>query len=142
MYSTDEEISRCYELYENVQKRAMDFNTFKLPFAFFREMARVSHAKLVRVYRKANDSENEEKLVATTLNFEEKHKVYTVIIGFDKGAIRLCATLMHARDQARTERDLGFTSGLSKRKLGAIADDNLAYIDLKDHLPPAQLSVI
>jgi len=131
---TDEELNECYELYLNVQKRALALNTYTLPKSLFKE--RYSSRDIIRLRLKENH-----KIVAFMYSTVHEDNYYASIVGLNYDYLLshriykqiLWRTVERAHELNCNKLDLGFTAALEKKKVGAKQYPAYAFVQVKDH---------
>jgi hypothetical protein len=130
--SDEAELSRCYELYRQVQRRGRRLNAFPLPAKLFELLTRHPDFDVLRLYRR--DFEGN-PLVAFMLSHPRRQRYCALVVGVDdalreRGAYKqvLFQTVERANELGAKKLNLAFTAELEKRKLGAQGRDTRAYL--------------
>jgi 7-keto-8-aminopelargonate synthetase-like enzyme len=139
--ATDADIDTWYALYENVKQRNLAVNDFKLPKKLFQKISASTLWDVIEIKLKETN-----KTVA--IGFAYKNRNYSpVVLGLDYDYLAeykiykqlLFQAVMRAVELKSDKIFLGLTASLEKRKLGAKAIKNVAYMQVKDNY---NLSVI
>lgn len=139
--ATDADIDNWYELYSNVKQRNLTINDFKLPKKLFQKISSSELWDITEIKLKESNK-------AVAVGFAYKNRNYSpVILGLDYDDLSryktykqlLFQVVIRAIELKSGKIYLGLTASLEKRKLGAKASKNVAYIQVKDNY---NLSVI
>lgn len=139
--ATEADIDVWYELYSNVKQRNLAVNDFKLPKKLFQKISASALWDVIEIKLKESG-----KTVA--IGFAYKNGNYSpVVLGLDYEYLTeykiykqlLFQAVMRAVELKSNKIFLGLTASLEKRKLGAKAIKNVAYMQVKDNY---NLSVI
>ena len=139
--ATDEEIDHWFDLYNNVRNRKLELNTFMLPKKFFRNIAKSPYWDILVLNLKPEENSQKQKL-PIAVGFVYKNQNYCpTIVGLDYNYLHshkiykqiLYQFIPRALDLNSKKIYLGLTASLEKRKVGAIAVPQVAYIQMKDH---------
>ncbi len=143
-HPTSMQVDNWYSLYENVKEKNLTINDFKLPKKLFHA---ISHSKEWDIIElKIKDGDQQDTIVA--VGFAYRNTNYSpVILGLDYNYLSQYKTykqmlfqiILKAIGNKNNKVYLGLTASLEKRKLGAEAIRNVAYIQIKDNY---NLSVI
>ncbi len=139
--ATDEEMAHWYQLYLNVKNRNLGLNTFALPESFFEEMGKSSAWEVIELrVKKAFDYESIEEPVAVAFCYKSGTTYNWMLVGLDYTYNKtynvyrqtLYQVMRRAMQIQCNKVHLGFSAGIEKRKMGAIAHDTYAYMQTKD----------
>ena len=132
------EMDYWYRLYLNVKKRSLELNTFALPRSFFEGVAvtknwEVIHLTIDGVYL-------EGQACCVVFCYKSAEAYVPVIIGmdytfnaqFEVYRQALYQVVLRARALGKKKVFLGFSAGIEKKKLGAMAVPTFAYMHIRD----------
>lgn len=132
---SDVEIANWYQLYDNIKRRNLTINDFKLPLGIFQAINRSEDWEAIELRMKDTG-----KLAA--VGFAYKNSNYSaVILGLDYDYLTeykvykqlLFQVVLRAIELGSNKLYLGLTASLEKRKMGAKAIGKVAYIQVKDN---------
>jgi 7-keto-8-aminopelargonate synthetase-like enzyme/predicted N-acyltransferase len=138
---SEKDIDKWYELYRNVKGKSFELNTFDLPRKLFAEMAKNKNCEIIQLRIKQNDGSTGE-IVAVTFNIITAACNYCgVIIGLDYNYLKdynvykqaLYQSIIKAGMSKTKKIFLGFTASDVKRKFGAKAKSQVAFVQLQDN---------
>ncbi len=138
---SEKDIDIWYELYKNVKGRSFELNTFDLPKKLFVEMAKSPHVEIMQLKLKS-DNEISRKVVGVTFNLITKSNNYCgILIGLDYDYLKthgiykqtLFQSIIRAGQLNSKQIYLGFTASDVKRKFGATAVQQVAYLQTQDN---------
>ncbi|MBI2967802.1 MAG: aminotransferase class I/II-fold pyridoxal phosphate-dependent enzyme [Bacteroidetes bacterium] len=137
------DLETWYRLYKNVKEKSFELNTFDLPVKFFAIMSASEKCEIMQVTLKPEYSPAGKSIpVAVTFSIITAANNYCgVIIGLDYNYVRthnlykytLYKTVLRATELKANKILLGFTASDVKRKFGARAVPQCAYIQVLDH---------
>ena len=127
-----------YRLYLNVKERSLELNTFALPRRLFREIAMAKNWEVIRLTIEGVYLEGQACCVVFC--YKSGNAYVPMIIGMDYtfnhqfGIYRqaLYQVVMRANALGKEKVYLGFSAGIEKKKLGAIAVPTSAYMHVRD----------
>jgi hypothetical protein len=139
--SWQEEIEHWYDLYQNVKEKSLELNTFSLPFKLFRQLALDENWEALQLTLRDQDSNTENKPCCVVFSYKSGNTYVPMVIGIDYthnhefGIYRqaLYQIVLRARKTGKQKILLGFSAGIEKQKLGAIAVKTYAYIKCLFH---------
>jgi 7-keto-8-aminopelargonate synthetase-like enzyme len=138
---TDDDIDRWYDLYNNVKQRNLTINDFRLPKKLFQKISVSGLWEVIEIKLKETGK-------TLAIGFAYKNRNYSpVILGLDYEYLAeykiykqlLFQAVVRAIELKSHKIYMGLTASLEKRKLGAKAISNVAYVQVKDNY---NLSVI
>ena len=141
------ELDRLYALYENVQSRSFEINTFKLPKKFFENMVRSPHWEVTTLTLKPQ-YDFLQKHVPVAVGFSYRSDNYSpAVVGYDYDyrdtakVYKQIILQIVKRAVALKSRKIycGITASLEKRKFGAVVRPHVAYVQMKDNFDMSQL---
>lgn len=135
----EEEIQHWYRLYLNVKERSLELNSFTLPLQLFRQLARSEEWEKIQLTL-TGPGECGQAPCCVVFCCRSGHTYIPMLIGLDYrwnrefGIYRqtLYQILLRAKKVGMQTIRLGFTAGIEKQKLGAIARPAYAYIHSND----------
>lgn len=139
---TDEEIDLWYSLYENVRSKNLEINIFKLPKKLFYNMAKSNCWDVLVLNLKGNpEFEGGSQTVAVGFACKSGNNYCPLVLGIDYHFLYdfkvykqiLYKTVLRGLELNSSRIYLGLTASLEKRKTGAIAVKQVAYVQMKDH---------
>ena len=144
--TTQEEIRKCYELYNQVWEGAYEMNVHQLPFSYFESICHHPDYDVIRLYLK--DAEEPGEPVAVMFSHRRDENYQALIVGLDYRYVRtfntykqiLFRTVWRAWEIGCTNLDLAFTAELEKKKVGARPQAVCMYVQSMDHFNQAVLS--
>lgn len=137
---TEDDISKWYELYRNVKGRSFQLNTFDLPKSFFRSMSKNKSCEILQLRLKQPGKE-QGPLVGVTFNMITSTLNYCgIVIGLDYNYLEshdvykqtLFQSIIRAGVLKTNTIFLGFTASGIKKKFGAKASPQVAFIQQQD----------
>jgi 7-keto-8-aminopelargonate synthetase-like enzyme len=136
---TNEEIDHWYSLYENVRSRNLEINIFKLPKKLFYNMAKSTDWDVLVLNLKEHDAEG--PTVAVGFACKAGGNYCPLVLGIDYAYLQdfkiykqiLYKTVLRGLELNSNRIYLGLTASLEKRKTGAVAVKQVAYVQMKDH---------
>ena len=141
-FISTEELKDLYQLYLNVKDHSLALNTFTLPYKVFENMVKDGHWDIITLKIKPEyDTRERRKPVAVMFNYIAGDNYNFMIIGIDyqfqdeykpyKQA--LYQVIKRARELNLKKVNMGFTTTIEKRKLGAKVFIPAAYVQAKDN---------
>lgn len=146
---TKDDIDHWYELYKNVKEKSFDLNTFDLPKKIFENMVRSTCCEILQLRLDVENGQS--KVVAVTFNFLTASNNYCgLIIGLDYNYLKshavykqtLFTSVLRAGEIKADKMFLGFTASEVKKKFGARAVPQVAYVQMQDHFSLSVISSI
>lgn len=146
--SWQEEIEHWYDLYQNVKEKSLELNTFSLPFKLFRQLALDENWEVLQLTLRDQDSNSEKKPCCVIFSYKSANTYVPMVIGIDYthnhefGIYRqaLYQIVLRARKTGKQKILLGFSAGIEKQKLGAIAVKTYAYMHTSDSFNMEELN--
>ena len=137
-----EQTGHWFKLYNQIKGSSFKLNTFDLPIKLFEEISYSKNWEVLSVKLKQGNSLKE---VAVVFNYKSGNVYNAMFIGVDKteqyefNVYRqaLYQTILRANQLNCKSINLGFTASLEKRRLGAEAFKNVAYMQTNDHFNAA-----
>ena len=145
------EMQHCYDLYCNVHDRAAELNVYRLPFAFFEQIAQHPDYDIMRLYRKEDpEARAAEKPIGVMYSFVKNGLYSALIVGLNYDYLTshnpykqmLYQTVQRAWELNCKSLDLAYTATLEKKKVGARPYPSYAYVQSMDHYNQAVLQTI
>src|SRR5690606_13974949 len=134
---------QCYQLYNQVQDRGLQVNTFPRPVRLMHAYFEHEECDVIRLHLHEHQGRGEQSdqpvavmichvsggvycagYVGLDYRYLDSHKIYKQI---------LYRTVERARELGCQSLHLGFTAGLEKRKVGAQARPTCGYVLVRDH---------
>ena len=140
-----------YELYENVVNRSFEINTFKFPRKLIEHMIKSKRWDVVALKLKPNYDPRPESLpVAVEFSYKRDNVYYPILIGLDYDFLEnekvykqlLYRIVERAIHLGCDKICFGLTASVEKRKLGAVAKPQVAYVQLKDTFNVSRLGLV
>jgi hypothetical protein len=130
-----------HTLYKNVQQKSFEVNGFDLPSLFFDNIARHPNWEVIQLFLKPGNEPTSKKLVAVMCCFKTPERYFPVLVGMDYTYVEthnvypqiLWQTIKRAKQLNIQAIALGLTASQNKRKFGAKAIPQCAYIQMKDN---------
>ncbi|MFK7796400.1 MAG: GNAT family N-acetyltransferase, partial [Aureispira sp.] len=140
--TSEEELLKAYQLYEQVYDKSYDLNVFKLPLDFFRNICASDEYDVIRLYINNTDANGENILVGVMFSHVHEDIYNAMIVGLNYEYVYnyncykqiLYKTLLRAKELDCNKLDLAFTAELEKKKLGAKPTEVFAYVQSTEHL--------
>ena len=140
---TLEEQQYCYDLYLQVQQKALDISVFELPFSLFQHMCNDDEYDIIRLYLK----NHLEKPVAVMFSHINNKLYNAMLVGLDYNFVKsnntykqiLYQTVVRAKSLNCDTLDLAYTAEMEKKKVGAIPQPTFAFIMALEHFSHAQM---
>jgi 7-keto-8-aminopelargonate synthetase-like enzyme len=140
---SEAEISKVYELYEQVFNKSYDLNVFKLTYEYFQRMCTSDEYDVIRLYLK----DENHRLVGVMFSHIHDDVYNALIVGLDYEYVYshktykqiLFKTLLRARALNCRKLDLAFTAEMEKKKIGARPKEVFAYMQATEHLKGSML---
>lgn len=136
-------IKEWYNLYLNVKQKSLELNTYDLPFKLFEEMSKnpkwiktevITQNKTVAiVFSYVNESSFNPMLIGVDYNLQSN-------ISFYRQAVY--QTIMHTTNTKSKTINLGFSADIEKKRLGAKAFENYAFICTDDTYNQSEINNI
>lgn len=145
--ASDDQVQKWYELYNNVRDRNFEINGFPIPFKMFQMMAKSPLWECLQLSVK--NAENKDVIASVMFNYKGKN--YTsMIVGMDYTYLEtlnvykqtLFQTFARGVESGAKKIHMGLTASLEKRKLGAVALERVAYVQMKDQLNMALINLM
>lgn len=140
---TEQELDHIYDLYQNVQAKSFDLNTFPLPKKLFKGFVENQNLWDVHTFTLISDDDSKEinKPVAVLFSYKNSHSYCPLIIGLDYnfakeyGTYRIAhyIAIKRAIELGSKEIRLAFSASVEKLRLGAKAEPIIMFADSKDN---------
>lgn len=139
---SEQELEHFYHLYQNVKKQNLELNTFDLPKHIFKNMLNSPSWELIVLKLKNKDnSKNENIPISIGACFKNTRNYCPIVIGLDYNYVishhlyraSLYNTIMRAQQIKAQQIFLGMGASLEKKRFGAKARSQCAYVQLADH---------
>jgi 7-keto-8-aminopelargonate synthetase-like enzyme len=135
------ELNYWYSLYENVSKKSLEVNTFKLPRVFFENVVKHTDWEVIRLRLKPEIDKREERLpVAVMFCCKSPHHYTPLFIGLDYDFLDyniypqiLWQTIKRAKELNLAPIHFGFTASQNKQKFGAVPVSQSGFVQMKDN---------
>lgn len=142
--ASDAEINHYYQLYKNVARKNIEFNTFHLPRKFFRQLR--YHAKWEIMTFK---SKKDKRLAGVAFSYKTDAAYNFVITGMDYNYMAqhiypqiLWRLILRAQQLHLKAVNLGFSASQNKRKFGADMMQRVAFIQIQDNYNMSVINAI
>jgi predicted N-acyltransferase len=139
---TADNITRWHTLFENVRQKSFEINSFSLPTKFFENLSRYPDWEVIQLQLKLTDNEQEKKIpVAIMICFKTDKRYFPMFVGMDYQYLEthniypqiLWQTIKRASRLGAIAIPLGLTASQNKRKFGAKAIPQVAYVQMRDY---------
>lgn len=149
--TTDEELSKFYELYLNVKNNSLTLNTYKLPFELFKQFALSEDWELMTLSLKEEYRlQDNDEPVAVCISHKGEESFTFLLVGVDYDSNSSYCTyrqamyrvLVRARELGYNDIQLGYSATTEKRKFGATQLKSCAYMQVKDNFNMEALGTI
>ncbi|MDT0642185.1 aminotransferase class I/II-fold pyridoxal phosphate-dependent enzyme [Zunongwangia sp. F363] len=147
-----DEVSHFYQLYQNVRNNNFGLNTFAYPFKLFAEMSKDPGWEFIVLYLKPEyENRDEPKAVGVMFCYKNSSGTYVPsLVGMDYKYSRefqvyrqlLFQTIKRARYLHFEKIDFGITASFEKRKLGAIVQPKVSYVQARDNFKLELLGIM
>lgn len=146
--ANDEQVEKWYELYDNVRRKNLLINNFKLPTKLFRLMASSPYWECIQF---SIFDKDEGKQIPIGIIFAYKNGNYSnSIVGLDYRFLQdyktyrqtLFQTILRGIDLKAKRVYFGLTADFEKKKVGAVTVARVAYVQSKDSFNSHLLSLI
>jgi 7-keto-8-aminopelargonate synthetase-like enzyme/predicted N-acyltransferase len=138
------DISHYYQLYKNVARKNIGLNTFHLPRKFFRQLAKHAQWEIITIKSKEN-----KRLAGVAFSYKTATTYHSVMVGMDYSYAdqdiysQLLWQLVLRTQQLHLEHlHMGLTSSLNKRKFGAEAVQQVAFVQIQDNYNMSVINAI
>lgn len=132
------ELNNWYNLYQNVKARNFAVNDFLLPKKLFFKIAEHPKWEIILIHLK-NNKENEDNVIAVGFAYRTSNNYCPVLLGLDYNYqhLKIYKQILYqfvtrAKESDSKKLYFGLTASLEKRKLGAKAIKQSAYLQTKD----------
>jgi predicted N-acyltransferase len=130
---------RCHKLFENVRQKSFEVNSFSLPTKFFENISGHPNWEVVQLQLKVAD--DEKTPVAIMICFKTDKKYFPMFVGMDYLYLEthnvypqiLWQAIRRAGQLNAIAIPLGLTASQNKRKFGAQAISQVAYVQMRDY---------
>ena len=137
---------RFYELYKNVHSRAFVINDFEMPYRLFEAMYSDPSYDIVSLSLKTDP----EAPVAVLFSYRNGAVYNALLVGLDYDKVysdncykqMLYQSVLRAKALGCQKLDLAYTAEMEKKKVGATICCEYGYIQAREHLSAASLSMI
>jgi 7-keto-8-aminopelargonate synthetase-like enzyme len=135
------ELDYWYSLYENVSKKSMEVNCFKLPRKFFENIIKHPDWEVIRLRLKPEFDKRECRLpVAVMFCCKSSHNYTPLFVGMDYDFLDyniypqiLWQTIKRAKALNIAPINLGYTASQNKQKFGAEPVSQSGFVQMKDN---------
>jgi 7-keto-8-aminopelargonate synthetase-like enzyme/predicted N-acyltransferase len=141
---SEADINHYYQLYKNVARKNIEFNTFHLPRKFFRQLRH--HAKWEIVTLK---SKKDKRLAGIAFSYKTNGVYHFVITGLDYNYIAehvypqlLWQLVLRAQQLHLRIVNFGFTASQNKRKFGSEIVHRVAFVQIQDNYNMSVINAI
>ncbi|MEX2568094.1 MAG: GNAT family N-acetyltransferase [Cyclobacteriaceae bacterium] len=140
-----------YELYENVVNHSHEINTFKFPKKLIGNMIKSKKWDVFALKLKSTHDPRPERLpIAVEFSYKNGNVYYPILIGLNYNFLenskvykQLLYRIMERAIKLGCKKIcFGLTASLEKRKLGAVAKSQVAYVKTKDTFNVSLLNLI
>lgn len=144
-------IDHLYKLYENVVNNSFEINTFKFPKKLMENIIKSKEWDVIALKLKPEYDPRPERLpVAVEFSYKKDGAYYPILVGLDYDFLESAKVykqlLYRIVERAIllncSKIHFGLTASLEKRKLGAIAKPQVAYVQLKDTFNASLLNLV
>lgn len=130
---SEQELNQLYELYLNVKNNSYEINTFDLPKSYFSAMLSDPHWDILRLFI---PEKSQTIPVAVMFSYQDGYSYAAKFIGLNYEFVRshniykqaLYLSLLRAKELRLSPLRLGLTATLEKKKLGAIVEPAIGYL--------------
>jgi hypothetical protein len=137
---SSEELDEWYQLYLNIQSRALEINTFPIPKEFIEIAVVHPNWEAMRISIKAEHNNGVEKVVAFGLTYRSENTFSPMVLGIDYNFVEshglyrqaIFQLVKRASHQNIDEIFMGFTADIEKRRFGAIQVPKVAFALIDD----------
>jgi 7-keto-8-aminopelargonate synthetase-like enzyme len=143
-HASDAEINHYYQLYKNVVRNSLELNTFHLPKKIFRQLTHHAQWEIIIINSKADKC-----LAGVAFCYKTATTYNGVILGMDYSYADqdiysqiLWQTVLRAQQLNLKYVNLGLSSSVNKRKFGAEAIAQVAFIQIQDHYNMSVINAI
>ncbi len=140
----DEQLDQYYQLYRNVTNRSLELNTFQLPYKFFKQMAKGEPWEIITI-----TSRKDKCLAGVAFSYVTSNRYNGVILVMDYTyryqhiySQVLRQVVLRAQALHLKYINLGLTASLNKRKFGAEAVQQVAFIQIQDNYNMSVINAI
>lgn len=135
-FASDEQVDKYYELYMNVKDRSTEVNTFDMPKSVFHNMVKSENWEVLELRIKETG-----QLIGMAINNISGAAYNFLLVGIDYSyqddykpyKQLLYQAVKRANALGMSTVNMGITTDLEKRKVGAKQIPIFAYMQLKDH---------
>ena len=135
-----EELDEWYDLYLNIQSKALELNTFPIPKAMIELAVLHPNWEAMRITIKAEHNNGEEKVVAFGLTYKSDTSYSPMVLGIDYNFVESHGVYRQAIFQLvkrACQEDIdriymGFTADIEKGRFGAVQEKRVAYALIDD----------
>lgn len=133
-------LSHCYQLFQNVQTRNLNINTFNYPYKLIEKMNNNNQWEFILLYKKENNSDN--RPIAVMFCYKNKNEIYVPsLVGLNYELNKeynsyrqlLFQTIMRATDLGFKRIDFGVSASFEKKKVGASVQSRIAFVQADDN---------
>jgi 7-keto-8-aminopelargonate synthetase-like enzyme/predicted N-acyltransferase len=142
--ATVTEINHYYQLYMNVARKSMELNTFHLPKKFFKQLALDAQWEIIIIKSKRN-----KRLAGVVFAYKTETAYNPVVPGMDYSyadhdiyAQILWQVILRSQQLNLKLVNLGLSSSVNKRKFGAEAIQQVAFVQIQDHYNMSVINAI
>jgi hypothetical protein len=139
-YLSPDELDEWYDLYLNVQSKALEINTFPIPKEFIEIAVVHPNWEAMRITVKAEHNHGKEKVVAFGLTYRSNNSFAPMVLGIDYNFVRSHGLYRQAIFQLVKRAShlnidqifMGFTADIEKQRFGAIQQSKVAFALIDD----------
>jgi 7-keto-8-aminopelargonate synthetase-like enzyme len=138
------DISHYYQLYKNVARKNIGLNTFHLPRKFFRQLAKDAQWEIITIKSKAD-----RRLAGVAFSYKTATRYHSVMVGMDYSyadqdiySQLLWQLVLRTQQLQLRHLHMGLTSSLNKRKFGAEAVQQVAFVQIQDNYNMSVINAI
>jgi 7-keto-8-aminopelargonate synthetase-like enzyme/predicted N-acyltransferase len=138
------EVNHYYQLYMNVARKSMELNTFHLPKKFFKQLALDAQWEIIIIKSKRN-----KRLAGVVFAYKTETTYNPVVPGMDYSyadqdiyAQILWQVVLRSQQLNLKLINLGLSSSVNKRKFGAEAIQQVAFVQIQDHYNMSVINAI
>ncbi len=138
---TESELDHYYSLYKNVKDKSFELNCFDLPKKFIAKLFESNGGEIIVLRLKAEDGTVLPEPVSLSMNFRTESGCFCgIVLGLNYDYVRshnlYKLTLFNAVLRSNATQSpvffMGLTAANAKKKVGAVAKAQVAYVQVKD----------
>ena len=131
---SEAELNHYYQLYKNVARKSIEFNTFHLPRKFFKQLLHNSKWEILTI-----KSKKDKRLAGVAFSYKTPQTYNFVVTGIDYEYMDqhiypqiLWQLVLRAEELNLKTVNLGFSASQNKRKFGAEVMQRIAFVQIQD----------